>query len=204
MVKVYSIVTLQLIFTVLLTAFVYNFEPAKVFVREYYWLTHVAAIIGIAISCSLVCCIKNARKVPLNYILLAIFTICWAYMVAGFTQWFEGPDVVIAAILTASMTLGLTIFACFCKMKLTVLWGIAAAGSLAVWPLIIMLIIFPSKILFQVIAFFIIILTSIYIVFDTKLILKKLGLDDYILGALMLYTDIIQLFIWILSLLGSR
>ena len=76
-------------------------------------------------------------------------------------------------------------------MKLTVVWGIAAAGSTAVWPLIIMLFIFPSKMLFQGIAFFVIILTSIYIVFDTKLILKKLGLDDYILGALMLYTDII-------------
>ena len=89
-------------------------------------------------------------------------------------------------------------------MKLTVVWGIAAAGSTAVWPLIIMLFAFPSKMLFQGIAFFVIILTSIYIVFDTKLILKKLSLDDYILGALMLYTDIIQLFIWILSLLGSR
>ena len=187
-----------------MTAFVYNYEPAKEFVRDYYWLTYVCIIIGIGISCSLVCCIKNARQVPKNYILLAMFTMCWAYMVAGFTQWFEGPDVVIAAILTAAMTVGLTLFACFCKMKLTWLWGVMAGMSLAVWPLIILLFLFPSKLLFTVIAFFIIILTSIYIIYDTKLILKKLSLDDYIIGALMLYTDIIQLFMWLLSLMGSR
>eukprot|EP00806_Schmidingerella_arcuata_P003787 Macronucleus_4434.p1 GENE.Macronucleus_4434~~Macronucleus_4434.p1 ORF type:complete len:193 (+),score=38.65 Macronucleus_4434:1-579(+) len=189
--------------TVLVTAGVYNSERAKEFVREHYYLTYVAIIIGIGISCALTCCLKNARIVPRNYILLFIFTCCWTYMVAGFTQWFEAQDVLVAASLTFAMTLGLTVFACCCKMKLSVLWGIAAAGSMAVWPLILFMIIFPSKLLFQIVCFFVIILTSIYIIFDTKLILKKLGLDDYVLGALMLYTDIIQLFIWLLSLMGG-
>ena len=89
-------------------------------------------------------------------------------------------------------------------MKLTCLWAICAAGSLALWPLIIFLFIFPSKVLFQVIAFFVVILTSIYIIFDTKMIMTKLSLDDYVIGALMLYTDIVQLFLWLLSLMGSR
>mmetsp|Transcript_7343 Transcript_7343/g.10387 ORF Transcript_7343/g.10387 Transcript_7343/m.10387 type:complete len:136 (-) Transcript_7343:274-681(-) len=134
--------------TVLVTAGVYNSERAKEFVREHYYLTYVAIIIGIGISCALTCCLKNARIVPRNYILLFIFTCCWTYMVAGFTQWFEAQDVLVAASLTFAMTLGLTVFACCCKMKLSVLWGIAAAGSMAVWPLILFMIIFPSKLLF--------------------------------------------------------
>lgn len=142
--------------------------------------------------------------VPRNYILLSIFTLLWGYMVAGFSQWFEPSDVMTAACITLGMTIGLTLFACFCKMKLTVLWGIAAAGSIAVIPLFLFCIIFPSKLLFNILCFVVIILTAIYIIWDTKMIMEKLELDEYIIGALMLYVDIVQLFMWVLSLLGNN
>lgn len=150
------------------------------------------------------CCLKNARVVPYNYILLSLFTICWTYMVAGFTAWFEAKDVLTAALTTFAMTLGLTVFACCCKMRLTWLWGIAAAGALAIWPLIIFSIMFPSKLIFNIICFAVVILTSIYIIYDTKLIMKKLGLDDYVIGAIMLYADVVQIFLCLLSLFGSN
>ena len=190
-VKVYGIVTCQLLMTVLATSYIYSNEEAKNWVRENYWLHYVALIVGISIMCSLLCCINNARVAPRNYILLFLFTACWTYMVAGFTQWFQPSDVLTAAGLTFAMTLGLTVFACCCKMKLTVLWGIGAALSIALWPLIIFSWIWPSKILFNVICFAVVILTSIYIIFDTKLIMKKLSVDDYIIGAILLYTDIV-------------
>jgi FtsH-binding integral membrane protein len=50
-----------------------------------------------------------------------------------------------------------------------------------------------------------IILFSLYLVFDTQLILGRFGkeysIDDYILAALNIYIDIVQLFLFILSLL---
>ncbi len=49
---------------------------------------------------------------------------------------------------------------------------------------------------------------SIYLIIDTQLIIggrnQELSLDNYILGAAMLYIDIIQLFLQILRLLGDR
>ena len=203
MIKTYAIVATQLSFTALLTAGIYSSESAKEFVRDNFYLHYVALILGVALMCTLVCCVKQARKVPRNYILLGLFTVCWAYMVAGVTQWYEPEDVFMATVFTAAMVIGLTIFACFCNMKLTWLWGIAAAGSIAVFPLIIFFWIFPSKLLFIIICFFVIILTSIYIIWDTKMIMTKLDLDEYIIGALMLYVDIVQLFMWLLSLLGN-
>ena len=89
------------------------------------------------------------------------------------------------------MVLGLTIFACCTKMKLTWLWGVAAAISFAMWPLIIFCFVWPTKFIFNLICFAVVILTSIYIIYDTKLIMKKLKLDEYIIGALLLYIDII-------------
>jgi FtsH-binding integral membrane protein len=49
---------------------------------------------------------------------------------------------------------------------------------------------------------------SIYLIIDTQLILggrkSELTLDNYVLGAAMLYIDIIQLFLQILKILGSK
>ena len=49
---------------------------------------------------------------------------------------------------------------------------------------------------------------GIYLIFDTQLIVGegryKLGIDDYILGAMILYVDIIMIFIYLLQLVGGR
>lgn len=49
---------------------------------------------------------------------------------------------------------------------------------------------------------------GIYLVIDTQLIVGggryNLSMDDYVAGALMLYIDIIQIFLYILSMLGNN
>ena len=52
------------------------------------------------------------------------------------------------------------------------------------------------------------VLFGIYLIFDTQLILGqgryKLSIDDYILGAMVLYVDIIMIFVYLLQLCGGR
>ena len=47
-----------------------------------------------------------------------------------------------------------------------------------------------------------------YLIIDTQLIMggrnKELTLDNYVLGAVMLYIDIVQLFLQLLRILGER
>ena len=49
---------------------------------------------------------------------------------------------------------------------------------------------------------------TIYLLVDTQLLLggkkKSVSLDDYALGAVIIYTDIIQLFLQILKVLGEK
>lgn len=45
---------------------------------------------------------------------------------------------------------------------------------------------------------------SLYIVFDTWLITTQLGYDDVVVACIRLYLDIINLFLFILSLLSSN
>lgn len=53
-----------------------------------------------------------------------------------------------------------------------------------------------------------VILFGIYILFDTQMIIGgkrlQLSMDDYVIGALILYIDIIQMFLYLLSLFGRR
>ena len=42
-----------------------------------------------------------------------------------------------------------------------------------------------------------------YILYDTSLIMHHLGPDDYIVGAVTLYLDIINLFFYLLRLFGE-
>ena len=46
------------------------------------WLYWIAFVILFSIMIALVCFHKPARKVPRNYILLFIFTLCESYVVA--------------------------------------------------------------------------------------------------------------------------
>ena len=49
---------------------------------------------------------------------------------------------------------------------------------------------------------------SIYLIIDTQLILggrhKELTFDNYVLGAMMIYIDVIGLFVQILKIIGAK
>ena len=58
--------------------------------------------------------------------------------------------------------------------------------------------------MYNVICAFGVVIFSIYVVFDTRMIMTKLDLDQYAIGALMIYIDLIQLFLYILQLFGNN
>ena len=126
-------------------------------------------------------------------------------MVAGFVQFFTPESVFACAIMVLVMFIALTLYAAFTRSEnLQWCWAAGAVLGLAIWPLIIFCWIFPSNMLYNFLYVLIIVLTAIYIVYDTKLIMEKLNLDEYIIGALLLYVDLIQAFMILLSLFGGR
>ena len=202
-VKVYLICSVMIGITASLCGYVLSDKEMQQFMRTNFWLHYVAIFTGVGIMCSIMCCQNMAKKVPVNYILLFAFTFVWSYMVAGFVQWFDPAIVLAAAALTFAMFVGLTLFTVCCNFNLTICWGLGAACSVVVWPMFFMMFIWPSKLLYLFLCGIIVILTSIYIIIDTKIIMEKLDTDEYIIGALLLYVDLIQLFMHILALLGN-
>ena len=201
--KVYGILSLQLLMTTLFVGFA--FEPIfNLFLYNNIGLFYVAMMMNIAILLSMVCVPSLLRTVPTNYILLFVWTFCEGYMVATVAA-FNPPEIVLtAAGLTALVSVALTVYAFTTKTDFTFLGGFLFVMTFIMlfWGILTLIFGFFFYTVYCVLG---VMLFSIYLIFDTQLILGKFGLqysiDDYILASINIYIDIIQLFLYILQLL---
>jgi protein lifeguard len=179
------------------------------FAKAHMYLYVLAFVVSLITLYSLVCYPELARSVPTNYILLFLFTIAESYLVANMTMLFTPKSVLLAALLTAAIVLALTIYAFKTDTDFTYAGGsLFVVSALMVVSLFAMFI--QSKILDMIIAFVSACLFGMYLIYDTQLIIGGEGkaaayeIDDYVLAAMNVYIDIIQLFIEILRLIGDR
>ena len=87
-------------------------------------------IISAIIEFVLICYRDVARRVPTNYALLAIFTICQAFYFSFVTTFYPSENVLAAAGLTAGMTCGITAYAWNTKTDFTILGSLFVTMSL--------------------------------------------------------------------------
>lgn len=64
-----------------------------------------------------------ARKVPINYILLILFTLAEAYMISIIASYTDPKIVMMAGALTLAVVLALTLYAFYTKVDFTLLGG---------------------------------------------------------------------------------
>ena len=94
----------------------------------------IAFIIEIAIICSK----TLARKVPYNYVLLLLFTLCEAFTFSVICSMYSVNATLYAAITTSTLTVALTIYAYFAKIDLTIWWGLFISIAVASIMLFVM------------------------------------------------------------------
>jgi len=105
------------------------------------------------------------------------------------------------------MVLALTIYAYTTKTDVTMWGGILVCVSIGLLIFVLLAVWLRSNWLYIALCSCLVVLFGIFLVYDTQLIIGKkrhqLSEDDYILGALMLYLDIILIFTYILDLLRA-
>ena len=125
-----------------------------------------------------------------------------------FCSKYEANAVIAAATLTLAITIGLTIYAWTTKRDFTTMGGCLVSIVVAVIFFSIAIAFTANSYLNMILVLIVIVIYGIYIVYDTQLIAggryAELSYDDYIIGALLLYIDIIGLFMYILMLMGRR
>ena len=205
--KVYGILSVQLLLTAFLCILSQNSKGFETFQRQNVALAWVAIGIEVVTMLALVCVPTLGRQVPLNYVLLGLFTVAEAYSVSFFTIFFSGNIVLLAAVMTAAVVVALTIYAMTTKTDFTVAGGTLFVIGAVLSMLVLVNFFIQSSIMQLLLSGAFSVLFGIYLVYDTQLIVggkyAELEYDDYIWGALMLYTDIIGLFLNILQLLGA-
>ena len=130
-------------------------------------------------------------------------------MLGSAVAFYRAEEVMMALGITVVLVLGLTLFALQTKIDFTACGGILFVALLSLMLFGICMWFFPnSKTVNIVYASLGAFIFSIYIIFDTQLMMggkHKYSLDpeEYIFASLNLYLDIINLFLYILSIIGN-
>jgi len=201
--KVYSILSMQLLLTVCGAAFFMLHSGARQFVLTTPSMFYMAMFAPMALIFALMC-YKDQH--PTNMYLLSAFTLCETYTVGVIcAMYYEngaGMIVLQALMLTAAVFISLTVYTLTTKKDFSFLGAGLFAGLIILifWGLLNSIFSFGSG-GNMVFALFGALLFAGYILYDTSMIMHHLGPDDYIIAAINLYLDIINLFLYLLEIL---
>ncbi|KAL4229473.1 hypothetical protein ACF0H5_012511 [Mactra antiquata] len=206
--KVYAILLSQIAVTMAIMAIFIYVPAAKEYSIANPWLMILAMVLTFVLLIALACCPNVRRSFPTNFILLGLFTILEAFMLGVVSSHYETDAVLMAAGITAVVSLGLTIFAFQTKWDFTMMGGILFVFLIVLLCFGFLCAVIQNRYASLAYASLGALLFSFYLVFDTQMMLGgkhkySISPEEYIFAALNLYLDIINLFLFILSIVGQ-
>mmetsp|Transcript_3789 Transcript_3789/g.4443 ORF Transcript_3789/g.4443 Transcript_3789/m.4443 type:complete len:312 (+) Transcript_3789:48-983(+) len=172
------------------------------------WFIGLGFFFLILSTIAIACCTQLTRRHPHNLILLSVYTLAQSMLLSSITVAYSVDAVMIACGTTLAIVVSLIAFASQTKYDFT---GMGVYLYVGLWTLLLFGFIAAfsrSEGMQLAYAALGTLLFSFYIVYDTQLIVGgnhkvRFSVDDYVLGALILYIDIIELFMFILRLVGQ-
>ncbi|KAK7269782.1 hypothetical protein RIF29_22518 [Crotalaria pallida] len=205
--KVYIIISMQLLFTAAFASVFISFQPARDFVKynPYRFLVLFGSLIVTILILFVLS--KFYKKHPVNLFLLGLYTLGMSVTVGYACAFSKGIIVAEAAFLTGVVV---------CSLTLYTFWAVKRGadfsflGPFLFASLMVMLLFSMIQLFFplgplgrMIYAAIGALLMCGFIVYDTCDLIKTYDYDDYIWAAISIYGDIINLFIYLLSLLND-
>lgn len=210
--KVYGILSAQLLLTTAIAAPIA--VGGRTLVAQNPWLPILSSVLLLVTMCSLCCCSSAMKVYPYNYLMLFGITVAMSLMTGLASAQYTWQSVVLAFAITSCVFLVLTALAAFTSIDFTGMGVYLYAGlaSLFCFSMVLSILILcgvqvkAALMLYNLIG---VVLFTFYIVYDTQLILggkhkQQFAIDDYAFAALNIYLDIINMFLYILELVGER
>ncbi|XP_074082309.1 protein lifeguard 4 [Macrotis lagotis] len=198
--KVYSIVFLQVLLTTVTSAIFMYFDSIQVFIVKSPALILVSLLGSLGLILALM---LNRHKHPLNLYLLFGFTLLESLTVAVAVTFYDVVVVLHAFMLTTAVFFGLTLYTLQSKRDFSK-FGAGLFACLFILILSGFLRFFYDNELVEIIFSAMgALLFCGFIIYDTHLLMHKLSPEEYILAAINLYLDIINLFLHLLRLLEA-
>lgn len=209
--KVYMILAAQLLLTTAIVAVFTFVEPVKYFVRRnqaIYWASYAVYFITHMV---LVCCKGPRRKFPWNLILLLVFTLALSYMTGSISSFYDTKAVFLALGITAVVCIAVTIFCFQTKVDFTKCQGLFCVLGIVMFVTgIITAIVLSFKYIYWLhmlyaalgaIAF------TLFLAYHTQLLIgnrkHSISPEEYVFAALSIYVDIVQIFLFLLQIIGA-
>jgi len=210
--RVYSILWLQLLVTSIFIGCCNQIQPLQKFMMSSIGITlmWISMISLVVLTCSLYCLRKSLMTCPCSGIYLLIFTGTSTYMLGAVGIVYKLSTLLLAGLSTLGIFSGLSLYAVQTKYDYTDKGGylLAALLGFIIFGFFISFTHYHvSSIIYSSVGSLIF---SFYIVYDTQLIVGgenrqiMFHKDEYVLAAVSLYLDIINLFLYLLDILNGR
>ncbi|XP_069585519.1 protein lifeguard 1-like [Ranitomeya imitator] len=205
--KVYITLSIQLVVTFGLVFMFTFWQTLRRWTWENPYLLYALLPATFILIMVLACCDQARRKVPLNFILLGIFTVFEGCLLGSFAAFFDADAVMWATGATILVTLVLTIFAFQTKWDFTIKSGSLLVALSVLLAFGILAAILRSMWLDIVYACIGTLIFGMYLIVDTQLIIGgkhrySISPEEYIFAALNIYVDIINIFMLLLQIFG--
>ncbi|KAK9502475.1 hypothetical protein O3M35_011249 [Rhynocoris fuscipes] len=206
--KVYGILFVQLTVTLAFVALFTFHTGTKLYVQNNPGLWWISLVVMLVCLITMACCGDVRRKAPMNFIFLGLFTLAESFLLGCAVAAFKADEVMFAVGICTVVTLGLTLFAFQTKVDFTMMGGILFAATLILMIFGIVLIFWNGKIATLIYASLGALIFSVYIIYDTQIMLGgdhkySISPEEYIFAALNLYLDIVNLFLYILTIIAT-
>lgn len=202
--KIYAILSVQLLLTIAVAAVVVFVHPiAHFFVSS---PSGFALYIVLIITPFIVLCplYYYHQRHPVNYLLLAVFTITIAFAVGLTCAFTSGKVILESVILTAVVVVSLTLYTFWAARKghdFNFLGPFLFGAIMVLMVFAFIQILFPlGRLSLMIYGCLASIIFCGYIIYDTDNLIKRYSYDEYIWAAVSLYLDIINLFLALLTI----
>ncbi|KAF4788774.1 Protein lifeguard 1 [Turdus rufiventris] len=225
--KVFLVLTLQLTVTFAFVTVFTFVKGVRGFVQRNVWTYYVSYAVFFISLIVLSCCGDFRRKHPWNLVSLvgcqesgdplgrgglgvpgwkSILTVSLSYMVGMIASFYDTEAVIMAVGITVVVCFTVVIFSLQTKYDFTSCRGVLVVCLVVLMLFAILCIFIRNRIMEIVYASMGALLFTCFLAVDTQLILgnKQLALspEEYVFAALNLYTDIINIFLYILAIIG--
>mmetsp|Transcript_55756 Transcript_55756/g.76749 ORF Transcript_55756/g.76749 Transcript_55756/m.76749 type:complete len:161 (-) Transcript_55756:177-659(-) len=141
------------------------------FMQQQGALFGICLCLTIVFEIMLFCCKNMSRRVPINYILLSLFTICEAVVLSFVCSFYPTNVVVSSAAMTAGITFTCTLYAFRSSNDFTIMGGSVWILSLTIFMMCILGFIFPfGHIWHLLIAGLCVFLFGIFLIYDVQVV----------------------------------
>ncbi|XP_067309351.1 protein lifeguard 1 [Pseudorasbora parva] len=205
--KVFSVVTIQLLVTFTVVCVFTFSKTVKTAVQKSIWVYLSSYIIFVVVGFCLAVSSKFSRTHPWNLLGLSAVTLSLSYMVGTVASYHNTDAVVIALGSTLVISFTIIIFSAQTRLDFTICNGILLVLSVNFLMFGFFTIFFYSNVLQIVYGFLGALLYALFLAVDCQLVMgrKKYSInpEEYVFAALIIYLDIIMIFLYILMIMSG-